>query len=250
MNDNWQNIFDPSSFDYSINNPDLNLPSWSDINLPSWSNTNLPPGSDSNLPFEFDLLSSDSGLSSFGLENVIEKIEKIVTMPFHWVKSFYQFVVGQEFSNWVEVITGFLIVAILFFIFYWLLRILKIRNDLHDELNAIMEASPEVRKKNERWERVLRHINSPNPADWRLAIIEADTILDEMVLRMGYKGETLGERLKNIEPSDFNTLNQAWEAHKIRNKIAHDGSEFELNRRKAMQTISLYEEVFHEFRYI
>lgn len=101
--------------------------------------------------------------------------------------------------------------------------------------------------KSKRFEVVEKHMESSNPAEWRLAIIEADALLEEMVKKMGYEGTTLGETLKNIEVSDFTTLNDAWEAHKVRNQIAHQGSSFLLTAREAKRVIRLYEKVFREF---
>ena len=101
-----------------------------------------------------------------------------------------------------------------------------------------------------KWRMVLKHASSKNPSDWKLAIIEADTILDALVERAGFPGDTLGERLKNADKGMFQTLDYAWEAHKIRNRIAHEGSNFVLSERDAEKTISQYEEVFKEFQYI
>lgn len=100
-----------------------------------------------------------------------------------------------------------------------------------------------------RWANIQSLIQSYNSNDWKQAIIEADVILDEMLDRMGYSGESLGDKLKKIEPSDFITLNQAWEAHKFRNKIAH-GNNLVLSRDEVQRVIGLYEEVFNEFFYI
>ena len=104
--------------------------------------------------------------------------------------------------------------------------------------------------KNEKWEQVQTHINSKNPSEWRLAIIEADIMLDELLKSSGYHGETVGDRLKAVEPSDFNSLEAAWEAHKVRNQIAHQGSGFEMNEREARRVITLFETVFREFNII
>jgi hypothetical protein len=67
---------------------------------------------------------------------------------------------------------------------------------------------------------------------------------------MGYMQESIGEKLKVIEPSDFTNIENAWEAHKIRNQIAHEGSDFMINEREAKRVIGLYETVFREFEYI
>jgi hypothetical protein len=104
--------------------------------------------------------------------------------------------------------------------------------------------------KNEKWERIIELINSANEADWRLAIIEADVMLEDLLRRASYHGETLGEMLRSVEKSDMLTLESAWEAHKIRNAIAHRGSEFPLTEREAKRAISLFEEVFQEFKII
>ena len=75
-------------------------------------------------------------------------------------------------------------------------------------------------------------------------------MLDDMLTKQGYDGEGVGEKLKSVESSDFNTLNEAWEAHKVRNQIAHQGSAFDLSDTLARRTIAQYEAVFREFRAI
>ena len=105
-------------------------------------------------------------------------------------------------------------------------------------------------KTNQKWARVEKHINSANPSDWRLAILEADIMLDEMLEGMGYHSPTLGDKLKSIEKSDFTTLDKAWEAHNVRNAIAHEGADYLLNEREARRVIALFSEVFREFHYI
>lgn len=107
-----------------------------------------------------------------------------------------------------------------------------------------------VSQKNEKWDHIIELINSANSSDWRLAIIEADVMLEDLLRRAGYHGESLGEMLKSVERSDFLTIESAWEAHKIRNAVAHQGRDFPLNEREAKHAISLYEEVFKEFKMI
>ncbi len=111
-------------------------------------------------------------------------------------------------------------------------------------------AGEDVANKNERWERVETLVSSENPGDWRVAIIEADIMLDELITSMGYDGDTLGDKLKRIEKSDFTTLDAAWEAHKVRNRIAHSGSDFILTSREAKRVIALYRQALEEFDYV
>lgn len=99
---------------------------------------------------------------------------------------------------------------------------------------------------NNRIQDVLNHSTSSNPNDWRQAVIEADIILDEALIQKGYVGTSLGERLRGITSNQLESLNDAWEAHKIRNRIAHDGSDFILTKRIAQETIVRYQRVFKE----
>lgn len=100
--------------------------------------------------------------------------------------------------------------------------------------------------KNDRLSDLLTHITSDNPNDWKLAIIEADIILDDVLKKAGYTGVSLGERLRSISPAQLQSLDDAWQAHKIRNQIAHGGADFVLTKRLAEDTIKQYRRVFAE----
>ncbi len=100
-----------------------------------------------------------------------------------------------------------------------------------------------------RWENVIQHIESPNQNDWKQSILEADIILDDILTAMGYRGESIGEKLKRVEPGDFHSLDDAWEAHKVRNQIAHEPG-FSITQHDALATVNRYRKVFEEFYYI
>ncbi len=101
----------------------------------------------------------------------------------------------------------------------------------------------------ERWRKILELVSSLNENDQRQAIIFADVILEDILDRLGYKGEGIGEKLKSADRGDFKTLDQAWDAHKVRNAIAHE-ADFKLSQHEAKRVISMYQQVFEEFFYI
>ena len=151
----------------------------------------------------------------------------------------------------ILIILGYLL-AILFLVLYVYASVrLKYFEELEDtKLRREEELFDEHYRgvsKNSRLQDVVTHSQSSNPNDWKLAIIEADIILDETLKQRGYAGTTLGERLKSISPGQLDTLNDAWEAHKIRNQIAHGGADFVLTQRLAQETVGRYQRVFAEF---
>lgn len=136
-------------------------------------------------------------------------------------------------------------------IVYSLLRLSQVRRVEMERLAQIpADFGAEEKERSPEWVKIHDLISSENPNDWKQAILAADSMLDKMVARMGYHGDNLGERLKSIEKSDFLTLESAWEAHKVRNTIAHEGSDFILTQREARRIIGLFEKVFDEFQLI
>jgi len=107
-----------------------------------------------------------------------------------------------------------------------------------------------IEPKNEKWEKVMRYLSSDNSSDWQRAVIEADVMLEEMLRLAGYHGESVGEMLKSVDQNEFLTIDDAWEAHKIRNAVAHSKGGYQLSEREAKHAVALFEKVFKEFQLI
>ena len=167
--------------------------------------------------------------------------------------------------------TAFIFKMVLFFlalffltiISYVIVRMLEIRSKehkhLHHEIHEYAHNKAEYEKhlheqvggsKNEHWSQVLHYLFSQHKSDWKLAIIEADSMLEGLLDQLGFKGESLGDKLKSANQENFRQLTSAWEVHTIRNRIAHDGLAFELSQHEAKRVISIYEEIFHNYGYI
>lgn len=55
---------------------------------------------------------------------------------------------------------------------------------------------------------------------WALAVIEADSLLDEVLKKKRFKGKTMGERLVAAQRSLSNN-DGVWFGHKLRNQLVH-----------------------------
>ncbi len=100
---------------------------------------------------------------------------------------------------------------------------------------------------NRRWQEVEAHVESTNPNDWKLAIIEADVMLEKMLEEVGFGGNTVADRLRSASGRSFATIEDAWQAHRVRNQIAHGGTDFVLTQKMAQTTIIQFKKVFQEF---
>lgn len=102
----------------------------------------------------------------------------------------------------------------------------------------------------QRWQKIIEATNSDDESVWRQAVIEADILLDELLTSLNYEGKTVAEKLQQIRPIDMNSLGDAWTAHKVRNQIAHEGSQFHLSKDLFLKTVAQFERVFQEWRLI
>ena len=157
---------------------------------------------------------------------------------------------AQSFGNafsWLATILTFAFIGFIIWAVYIRIRVYEVDEALSGAYSAHF-VKPEVVAKriNPKWEQIRMHFESTNPNDWRAAIIDADALLEELVTSLGYTGESLGAKLTSIRVNDFPTLQSAWEGHKMRNIIAHEGSNFTLTERQKEITRRHFEAVFHD----
>lgn len=168
--------------------------------------------------------------------------------------------IGVKFAHWADSLWYVcLFLSAIFFagIIYFASKVAQIRRLEYEQVYGKKSLINEVKEgleikpapKNQDWEKIIKLIGSDNPNDWKLAIIDADKILEMVVNTFSVPGDNLGEKLKNIERSDFATLEEAWQAHKLRNQIAHEHN-FHLSQREARLAIDNFEKVFKEFDFI
>lgn len=150
----------------------------------------------------------------------------------------------------IQMISTVIAMVAIFVIIYTYIQIGEITQAEDKKLGLALGWESERTQKNVRWSRVEEYMTSLNPSDWKVAILEADNMLDEIVERMGYQGSALGERMKKISPTDFPYLEEAWEAHKIRNAVAHKGTDYALSRSDAEHVINIYYRVFSALGYL
>lgn len=136
-------------------------------------------------------------------------------------------------------------IAALWYLIMATTRLYQIRHEEHDRYTTVPFETLDKHVDHSRWAHIQELMLSGQESDYRQAIIEADIMLEEVLMQLGYLG-TIGEMLRQVSPDRLQTLNSAWEAHKVRNEIAHQGSAFQLSEQLAHRTMGHYEAVFRE----
>ena len=158
-----------------------------------------------------------------------------------------------RFFGVLEVLGYILIVAFIAGIIYCVIALSEIKQksdeayEQHFIRNA--KAPAQANPRMQHWKKVSDAMASGNDQLWRSALIDADTMLEEVVTAMGAVGDTFGEKLKSMG-RQVPWIDAAWEVHKLRNILAHEGGRYPLNQREAYRAYKIYEGILYETGYL
>ncbi len=79
----------------------------------------------------------------------------------------------------------------------------------------------DVDKYRVKWLAIEQSLVRDNEASYHMAILNGDKLLDQALRDRGFRGQTMGDRLKSAK-ANLPHRNDVWAAHKLRNQIAHE----------------------------
>ncbi len=100
-----------------------------------------------------------------------------------------------------------------------------------------------------KWEQIKARLKKGDEANLKLAVIEADNILDDIFKRMGLPGSKMEERMDQIQPHEMKSIDGVRDAHRVRNLIIHQPS-YQLSQSAAEQAIEYFEAALKELEYL
>jgi len=171
------------------------------------------------------------------------------------IVAIFAFLVNPHFWSTVGIISMLASIACIAIIVFSLVRLVEIqiydKEEVEHEIhNALLKEKEREREANPRWHYIQTLIESPNDSDWRVAIIEADLMMEEILREKGITGTTVSELLEGAKDSGYQSIQDAWDAHLVRNEIAHEGSDFPLSQVEGRRVIKLVQNFFEELRII
>lgn len=178
-------------------------------------------------------------------------IEYIFTKIYNAIKPVVAFFTDPHTWTVIGIISSCLSIFFIAVIIFSLVRMREIQNyekmEIDHEIHEALEHDKEkVKNDNPRWHYILTLVESSNESDWRVAVIEADTMLVELLKEKGFAGESAAELLEAARSSGYHSMQNAWDAHVVRNQIAHAGSEFSLTQIEARRVIKMFQNFFEE----
>ena len=104
-----------------------------------------------------------------------------------------------------------------------------------------------VRKMTKAWSKITARLETGLESEYKLAVIEGDGILDDVLKKMGYGGESLGERLEKLTPATLPNIEDIKESHQTRTNILHN-PDFTLSSDEARKILAVYEKALENLQ--
>ena len=159
------------------------------------------------------------------------------------------FLISPPSNEWMIIIRIIFIIASLSlfgFIVFALLKTSWLKYIFLQDAAEILTYRPfGVRKIEKNWRKVAARLDTGSEPEYKLAVIESDNIMNEILKRMGYGGESLGERLEKLTAATLPNIEEIKDAHKVRNDIVHDPN-YKLSLEQAKKTLGIFEKAFRD----
>jgi hypothetical protein len=90
----------------------------------------------------------------------------------------------------------------------------------------------------EQWKKITELLDYGQEMNYKLAVIEADKLLDYVLKQHFFPGETMADRLRSAA-FRFPEIKKVWWAHKVRNLVVHE-TRYTLKYGEAKKVLELF----------
>lgn len=112
-------------------------------------------------------------------------------------------------------------------IVYTTIRLNRVWRKIASDLAAAIDVAPDESSAGstlfqKRFAGLFARLEENRDSEWKLAVIEGDKLLEEALTQAGFPGEGVGDALRQLDRTKLTRVNEAWQAHRLRNDIVHD----------------------------
>lgn len=146
---------------------------------------------------------------------------------------------------WLQLVSVLLSGLFIWGIVYILTKISYFNGKVEDYMDILGFGNLTKRRSLKGWEQIKKRIASPDQQDWKLAVLEADKILNEILKMAGYLGTDLSKKLGVLTKENLSNLEEIKKSHFLSDKIMNDPS-MELKKEDAIIALKAFKKAFIE----
>jgi len=160
------------------------------------------------------------------------------------IKTIINLIVFPPFGKWLiypEIAALALTLFFIVFIVFALIHTTWLKLFILYDLQEFVRHKPFGTKKVDRdWNKIKARLDTGLEAEYKLSVLEADSMMEDVLKRMGFGGASLGERLDKLTVISLPNLDQARLAHQTRNNVVHD-PDYRLSLGEVKKTLAIFE---------
>jgi hypothetical protein len=164
------------------------------------------------------------------------------------IKEFIYFISSPQIQDMLfPVKMVFIFCSLFFFIFviYFMLRSSWLHHKFVEEVSEFFSWQAYGQKELiKQWNRIKKRTESGAEADYKLAIIDADDFLIEVLEERGFDQESFEENIKRASKLIPNIYSEVLNAHEIRNLIVYN-PDYKLTTDHAKRILNTYEQAIN-----
>jgi len=102
-----------------------------------------------------------------------------------------------------------------------------------------------AKKMEKDWKKNIARLDSGLESEYKLAVIEADNAMNDVLKKMGYPGASLAENLDKANLTALSDIENLRAANQIRNSIVHN-PDYKLSLEDAKKSLAAYEKALRD----
>jgi hypothetical protein len=160
------------------------------------------------------------------------------------INEIISFLLYPEFTGWLLVLKYIFLFFGFFFLGYTIWALFKtswLKRAILIDLKEFLTYKPFYTKIfAPSWKKIEKRLESEIEADLKLAVIEADELLNKAMEEIGYQGKDLTEKLEKVTEDVISNLKELKEIRKVREDIIQDPT-YKLSKEEAKRVLKVYE---------
>ena len=100
-----------------------------------------------------------------------------------------------------------------------------------------------------RWKQIEGYLESSSKSKHKLAVMEADKLLNKVLKKMGNEGDNIEERLQELPSDKIENMEEVKLAHELRNDVAYD-PDYQLQKEEAEKALEIYKKALQDLQAI
>ncbi len=97
-----------------------------------------------------------------------------------------------------------------------------------------------LRRISREWKKIRKKVEAGTDSDYRLAILAAEDLFNDILTEKGFKEESFEEKLKKVQKDQVPNVAEILEVHKMRNRIVYN-PDYTLTKEETERILEVYE---------